>query len=196
VLGQHVGELAMPSRVLVLELHPGRPQGIAGGEGRHAVARQALGAGLGLGAELVAAVGLGAVAAAGDHQGARHPGVGQAEVERREAAHGQPHDMGLGDAQMIEHRLDVGGCAGLGIADRVLGHFRGRVAAGIKGDAAVAAGEVAQLGLPAAMVAGELVHEDHRKARAGLLVVQLNPVVGLGERHGGSLPRFPFGCPG
>ena len=153
-----------------------------------------LGGGLGLGAELFAAVGLGAVAAAGDHQRTRHFRIAQAEMEGREAAHGETHDMGPRDAQVVEHRLDVGGCAGLGVTARVVGHLRGRVAAGVGGDATIAAREVAHLRLPAAMVAGELVHEDHRLAAPGLLEVQLDPVVGLGESHVAPLSRFPLGA--
>ena len=62
----------------------------------------------------------------------------------------------------------VGGAV-LGILRRVLRHLGGREAAGVEGDAAVLPAEAANLRLPAAMIAGELVHEHDRRAGAGLL---------------------------
>ena len=46
------------------------------------------------------------------------------------------------------------------------------------GDTAVRARKVAQLRLPTAVIAGELVHEHDWRAAAGLFVVELNTVVG------------------
>ncbi len=85
--------------------------------------------------------------------------------------------------QRIEHAADVVARARLRVALDILGHVGGRIAARVVGDAAVAAREVAQLRLPAAVVAGELVHEHDRRAAAGLLVVELDAVVGGKLRH-------------
>ena len=87
------------------------------------------------------------------------------------------------DAERVEHAADVVARARLRVALEVLGHVGGRIAARVVGDAAVAAREVAHLRLPAAVVAGELVHEDDRRAAAGLLVVQLDAVVGVQRWH-------------
>ena len=54
-----------------------------------------------------ALVGLRAVAAAGDHQRAGALGIGEAEMQRREAAHRDADDVRLGDLEPVEHVADV-----------------------------------------------------------------------------------------
>src|SRR5262249_7306923 len=68
------------------------------------------------------------------------------------------------------------------LVDR-LRHVGRRIAARIVGDAAVGPAEIAQLRLPRADVAGELVHEHDRNAGADLLVIELHSVVGRHMRH-------------
>ena len=76
-------------------------------------------------------------------------------MERGKAAHGEDDHVGRSDPKMVEHGLDVRADPGLGVHGTVLGHVRGRVAAGVVGDAAIAPREGADLGFPAAAVAGE-----------------------------------------
>ena len=99
-------------------------------------------------------------------------------MQGREPAHRQADDVRLVDLQAVEHAADVVAGARLGIAGRVLRHLGGRPASRIEGDATVAPREIAHLRLPAAIVACELVHEDDRRAAAGLLVIELDAVVG------------------
>src|ERR1700741_4356382 len=77
-----------------------------------------------------------------------------AEMHRREAAHGQADDMSLLDTQVIENLLGVVGSAPLAVHLHVVWHLRGRITARIEGDAAVSPAEVADLQLPCAGVAG------------------------------------------
>src|SRR5258708_14972001 len=73
---------------------------------------------------------------------------------------------------MVQRRDDVVLRMRVGVARAVLRHVGGRKAARVEGDAAEAAREEAQLRLPAAVVAGELVHEHERRAAAALLEIQ------------------------
>src|SRR5258708_26145463 len=73
---------------------------------------------------------------------------------------------------MVQHRDDVIPRMRLRIARAVLRYVGGRKAARVVGDAAEVAREEAQLRLPAAVIAGELVHEHERRAAAALLVIQ------------------------
>src|SRR5258708_27203939 len=73
---------------------------------------------------------------------------------------------------MVQHRDDVIPRMRLRIARAVFRHVGGRKAARVVGDAAEVAREEAQLRLPAAVIAGELVHEHERRAAAALLVIQ------------------------
>src|SRR5204862_508676 len=61
-------------------------------------------------------------------------------------------------------------------AGRVLRHVRRRVAARVERDRAIAAREEASLKMPAPGVAGELVDEDERHARALILVEEIDGV--------------------
>src|SRR6185295_8147933 len=109
-----------------------------------------------------------AMATPGDRQGQRARTVGHAEMKGGEGTHRQPDHVCTLDAEPVQHGKDVVPRPRLRIALRVLGHLRGRVAPGVVGDAAVTAREVAELRLPAAMVARELVHEDDGRPGPGL----------------------------
>src|SRR5258707_12072379 len=85
---------------------------------------------------------------------------------------------------MVQHRDDVIPRMRLRIARAVLRYVGGRKAARVVGDAAEVAREEAQLRLPAAVIAGELVHEHERRAAAALLVIQAGGVPPTGGgRH-------------
>jgi hypothetical protein len=104
-------------------------------------------------------------------------------MQRREATHRQAYDMRLSLPKMVEDGADVVGGARLRVSGDFLRHVGGRIAPCIEGDAAVTLAEVAHLRLPAAVVARELVHEDHGASGAGLLVVQPHAVIGGGQGH-------------
>ena len=188
MLAQLLLELGEAARVLVLELHACRAIGVFAGELLHALAQQRLGDDLDLALELGLLLLLRAVADAGHDQRQRPRGMAEAEMQGGEAAHRQAHDMGLLDLQVIHHRQDVVGGAVLRIARGLLGHVGRRIAAGAEGDAAVALAEMAHLHFPRAVVGRELVHEDDGRAGAGLLVIELHPIVGRRKRHG--FPRI------
>src|ERR1700745_2298529 len=57
------------------------------------------------------------------------------------------------------------------------------VPAGGVGDAAIAFAEFAELRLPAAMVAGKLMHEQYRRAASNFFVMEINFVRCDGIRH-------------
>src|SRR5204863_7995807 len=117
-----------------------------------------------------------AVAAAGDDERAGALGVGDADMQRRKPAHRQADDMGALELQVIEQRDRVVARMLLRIAAAVLRHLGRRKAARVVGDAAEVAGKEAKLGLPAPVVAGELVDENDGRAVARLLVVQTGRV--------------------
>ena len=169
-------EFLESARVLALELHPGRPFAVLRAGRRHALGIERLRRSLAFGAELVLLARLGAVAAARDNERPRAVRMREADVQGREPAHGEPDHVRLVDLQVIEDCDDVVARSGLRVFLDVVGNVRRRIAAGVVRDAAVAPREVPQLRLPAPVVAGELVHEDHRVAAAGLLVVELHTV--------------------
>src|SRR5262249_11383259 len=144
---------------------------------------EALRHGGGFGGELRAPVRGGAVAAARHYQGTSAFWIGEAEMQRRKAAHRQADDMRLVDAEAVEHRKDVVAGAVLRIALRLRRHVGGRVTAGVVGNAAVAPAEMAQLRLPRAVVAGELMYEHDRRTRTDLLVKEFHAIVGGKVRH-------------
>src|SRR5436190_14588090 len=102
----------------------------------------------------------------------------QAGVEHGEATHRQPDQVGPLDLEMVEHRQEVGHGVLLRVLRRVGGHVRRRVAASVIGDAPVAPREMPHLGLPAAVVARELVHEDDGDTFTGVFVVEADAVGG------------------
>src|SRR5581483_1648134 len=107
----------------------------------------------------------------------------QTEMQRREAAHRQAHDMRLSLADMIEQAEDIVGGAGLRIGRDVLGHVGRRETPRVEGNRAVTLAEMSQLRLKTPDVAGELVHEDHGPAAAGLLEIQAYAVICGRMRH-------------
>src|SRR5438034_343074 len=129
--------------------------------------------------------GITAKAAAGMFCFIKTPGIrqGQSSSPVRMSV-GTANDVRALEAQMIEHRSDVGGGAPLGIGDLACRHIRRRITSGVECDAAVAPAEMSHLPLPAAMIPGEFVHEDQRRAGTGLLIVKANSVVGHGKWHG------------
>ena len=94
------------------------------------------------------------------------------DMEGREPAHAQAHDVGALDAEMVEDGDGVRHRVILAVDLGVLRHVRGRIAAGVVGDATVAPCEMADLWLPAHVVARELVDEEHGMAGPGFLVVK------------------------
>ena len=135
---------------------------------------------------VVAGAGYGSVAGERDHQRQRALGIAEPEVKRRVAAHAEPADVRLPDAESVEQPANVVRGLVLGIRLGVFWHVRGRVTARVVGDGAVAAGEVAHLEVPAPRLARELVDEDERRPLAHLLIEEADPV-DLRCRHGGSL---------
>ena len=109
----------------------------------------------------------------------------KSDMQRREPAHRQAHDMGTVDPEMVENGSDVIARTRLRIAFRICGHIGRGITAGVERNAAVAAREEPHLRLPAAMVAGKLVDEDDRRADAGFLVVELHAIIGGGVGHSG-----------
>ena len=97
--------------------------------------------------------------------------VVNAEVKRGKSAHRKPDDMRLVDLELVEHVYRVIDRAPLRIFLDRIRNLRWRIAARIVGDAAVAAGEIADLKLPGAIVAGEFMDEQDRPAGAAVLVV-------------------------
>src|SRR6218665_37648 len=109
--------------------------------------------------------------------------MAQTEVQRREAAHRQAHDVRALQFQCIHHRSDVVGRGRLRIALHILRHVRRPIAARAESHALVAARGGTHLGLPTGVVTAELVHEHDRRAIAGALVVEANAVAGTGVAH-------------
>src|SRR5882672_1604248 len=109
--------------------------------------------------------------------------MAKAEMKRGEPAHRKPDDVRALDAQMIGYRSDIVGGTCLGIGYVAFGHIRRRITSGIECNAAIAPAEMPDLRLPTALVPGEFVHEDQRRAGTGLLIVKTNSVLGDCEWH-------------
>ncbi len=184
-----VGELLPAARVLAVKADAGRVDAVGLGEAGHAL-RLERGGGRGrvlLEALALGRVGGGAVAAAAQHQRQRAVGIGQAEMQRGVASHGDADDMRLVEAERVEHGADIVARARLRIALQPRRHVRGRVSPRVVGDGAVAPREIAQLRLVAAVIAGEFMDADDCGAGARLFVVEPDAVVG-GEMWHGMLP--------
>src|SRR5439155_14013574 len=141
----------------------------------------------GLVLELLALVRLGTIAATGDDKRTGAVGISEAEMQDGKPAHRDADDMRFREPQPVEHVTDIVARPFLRIARPVLGHVRGRIAARVEGDAAVAAREKAQLRLVTAAVAGEFMHEHNRVAGAGLLVIEADAVIAGHMGHRNSL---------
>jgi hypothetical protein len=64
----------------------------------------------------------------------------------------------------------------LRVVRHIIRNIGWRVAAGIKSNTAVTAAEVAHLRLPAAIVAGKLVHKDDGETTTGFFIIKLDVV--------------------
>ena len=74
------------------------------------------------------------VARAGDDERERAFRIGESEMERRVAAHGEAAHVGLPDPEVVEHALDVVGRLLLRVRLRVERHVGRRVAARVEDD--------------------------------------------------------------
>src|SRR5215472_2152164 len=178
MLGEVSGKLGPAARVLVLKLHPCGTLCIGLSGDLHAGVCDQRCRLCRLVVELLAFVGLGAIAASGDDEGRRPVGMGQTEMQRSETPHREADDMRLGDRQSVQHDPNVLAGAFLRITGPILRHVGRRVAARIVSDAAVAPREVAYLRLKAAPVVGKLVNKNDQVTRSGLLVIEADAVVG------------------
>ena len=106
-----------------------------------------------------------------------------ADMQRGGRAHRMADDMCLVDLQPVEHRQDAGALLLEAVLFGHRRHVRGRIAARVESDAAIAPREIAQLGFPAAVLAHELVHEQDRRTLAGFLVIQLDAVASSDVGH-------------
>src|SRR5262249_48881059 len=91
--------------------------------------------------------------------------------------------MRLRNFQMIEDCDSVAHDVLVTVGARISRHIGGFVPARGVGDAAIAFAEFAELRLPAAMVAGKLVHEQYRRAASNFLVIEADLVWCDGIRH-------------
>ena len=111
-------------------------------------------------------------------------------MRRGEGALRQADDVRLGDLQMVEHVPGVVDRVALAVHRAALRHVGAWIAAERVGDAAVPAGEEADLRLPAPPVAAIFMDEQDRRAAARLLVIELY-AIGCGRVWHGS----PFSSP-
>src|SRR6266849_4378360 len=184
MLGQRLLEDRETARVFSFELHAGWAVGITRGKGRHSIGPQRRHYGVGLSAKLLAHIRLGAIAAAGhaQRQGSRR--MAKAEMQRSETTHREATDMRLLDTKMIEHHENVVRCAVLAIGRRILRHVRRRIAARGIGDGPVTPAKMLKLLFPAAMIAGEFMDEDDRRAASGFLIIWPYAVIRGCKSHG------------
>lgn len=98
-------------------------------------------------------------------------------------AHRQTNKMCLFDFQMVEYCDGVAHDMPVTVGARIGRYIGGFVAARRIGDTAVTFAEFTELVLPAAMVAGELVHEQYRPAESNFFVMEFYFVWRDGIRH-------------
>src|SRR5690606_688032 len=98
--------------------------------------------------------------------------MSQTELQGGVGAHAQAHDMGAIDIESIEDREDVVGGELIAVELGRIGHVRGRITAGIEGNATVLAREPPNLLLPLAQVGAKLVYEHDRTAAARFFIVE------------------------
>ena len=104
-------------------------------------------------------------------------------MQHGKAAHGDTDHVRAVDLEMVEHREDVIARMILGVARGIVRDVGGRKPARRKGDAAEVAREEAQLRLPAAVVAGELVDEDERMAASRFVKKKAGAILRGGVGH-------------
>src|SRR6478672_3709071 len=98
-------------------------------------------------------------------------------------AHRQTNKVCLFDFQMVEYGDSVAHDMPVTVRVRIGRNIGGCVAASRISDTAVTFAEFAELVLPASMVAGELVHEQYRRAVSNFFVVEFYFVWRDGVRH-------------
>jgi len=91
--------------------------------------------------------------------------------------------MRLVDLESVHQRDRVVTRDVLAVTGAIGGHVGGRIAALAVGDAAMGPREMPHLRLPGAVVAGIFMHEDHRRAVAGLFVIQPSAIPRSDMRH-------------
>src|ERR1700722_11619160 len=183
MLRQPLKKLGVAARVLVPVLYTARPSAKSLRDFRHAPVGDLSRGAQRLVRKLLALAGLSAVTAAGDNERQRASGIGESEMQNREAAHRDADNMRLVDFECVEHAANVVARPLLRVALDIRGNIRRRVAARIVEDAAVALREIPHLRLEAAEVASEFMHEHNRRAGAGFLVIKSDAVVGGRLRH-------------
>ena len=193
MLREHAGELGPAARILVLVRLPHRRVGIFCRGGRDAFLGEHL---AGLGRQRLhrlALLRIGRRAPAATRRRDRHAAlrIADADMQRGIGAHGMADHVRLLDLERIHQRNDVVARNILRIARRVGRHVRRRIAALAEGDAAMRAGEIPHLRLPGAIVGGIFVHEDDRRAGAGLLAIDPDAVRRRDVRH----DAYPFAGP-
>ena len=102
--------------------------------------------------------------AAGDAERYRPVRMAKSEMQCCEGAHGQTADMGLRDAEMVEYGQDVVRRTVLAIGLGARRDVRRGIAARRICDRTVTPPEMPQPRLPTAMISGELMDEDERRA--------------------------------
>src|SRR5690606_42138420 len=97
--------------------------------------------------------------------------MSQTELQGGVGAHAQAHDMGAIDIESIKDREDVVGGELIAVELGRIGHVRGRISAGIEGNATVLAREPPNLLLPLAQYGANLDYEHDLTAAARLFTV-------------------------
>jgi hypothetical protein len=111
-----------------------------------------------------------------DDQRARHLRVREREGQGDVAAERETTDDGALDAQVLQQRLHVGDDERGGVVLGVVGTVRLAVAAHVPGDDAPAIGERAMLVVPHVARGAVTVAEEHHRAVAGHVVIDLDAV--------------------
>src|SRR5215203_4287445 len=111
-------------------------------------------------------------------------------VQRRISTHGMADNVRTPEREPIQYREDIGSSEILAVTLRANWYIRRRIATGAKGNAVVRLREGTHLHLPAAMIAGEFVHEHDRRAGPHLLVVEADTIVRRDVRHRHSPPEL------
>jgi hypothetical protein len=160
--------------IFALELHAGRSLRVVEPDHAHPVAFDPTGQLFRLSPKPLQIVG--PVPASRHHERARHLGIPEAKVQHRVSAHRQAADMGAWDAEMRHHAAQVLDRGVLRERRRIAGDVGRRVAARVIRDHLVAAGEEANLRVPAAAIPRKLVAQHEWESLSGDLVVKPHAV--------------------
>jgi hypothetical protein len=109
-------------------------------------------------------------------QGGDPFGMAGRQVERDAGPHREADEGRLLDPQPVEQGDQIVGEDILGIGLGIARRFGQAVAGQIGNDDPIAIGEALALAPPHAPAASQAVHQDHRRTRAALVVVQADPV--------------------